>query len=99
MSGCARQLDYVQARMPAIDSVDKAAIIDVHVVGRNHPITMLNAADLHTGVDSVLVRLGDEVADLYRIERIANIHGSNTCVEIRQHSHRLVETRMEGVVY
>lgn len=33
LPGCARQLDGVQARMPAIRGVNIATIIDVHVLG------------------------------------------------------------------
>src|SRR5215472_12046067 len=86
----AGQLEDVQPRVRTVDDVDIAAIVDFDVVGLDSDLAAIRAVDL----DAALVGRGgdgrDEVCDLARMVRIANVDRSNACVEVCEKENALV---------
>ena len=81
----------------AIDGVDIAAIVDVHVVGLNRAIALPRAIDRDARLGRVRRHVGNEARDFLRLERIADIDDANAGVEVREHDQLLVERRVIGV--
>ena len=94
----AGQLNDVQSRVRAIHCINQAAIIDVDVIRLDRSLADPLALEARAKLDRIFGRLGYEIADLLRGERIADIDSTNSCIEVRDDEKRVVETRIERVM-
>src|SRR6478609_7695403 len=81
----ARELEDVQARRRAVERVDVAAVVEVHVVRLDRALAFALAVDRDARLGRVRRDLGDEVRDLDRHERVADVDHADARVEVRDH--------------
>src|SRR5947207_4925999 len=94
----AGQLEDMQAGIGAVDRVDVAAIIDLDIIGLYGELAAVGSAD----VDAARLRLRgdrrDEIRDLARMVRIANVDCAHTGVEMRDKQDAAIVDRREAFV-
>src|SRR6185503_21375186 len=69
----AGQLEHVQSRRGAVERIDVAAVVEVHVVRLDRAVALTRTVDLDARLGRVLGDLGDEARALFRLERIADV--------------------------
>jgi len=83
-AGVAGQFENVHASIGAVDDVDIAAIIGLHVIGLDYDL----AAVLTIHLDATLVgRRRDprnEISDFFRVVRIADVNGAHAGIEVAE---------------
>ena len=98
VAGRAGELDDVQTRVGAIGRVDVTTIIYIEVVRLNRRLALLHAIILDAALRRTLGRRRNEVTDFLWRERVANVYGTNTGVEVGEKNDISVVDRRHALI-
>src|SRR6266852_3843470 len=94
----AGDLEDMHPGIGAVDDVDVAAVVGLHVVALDRDLAAILAVDLDAALHRRLGDRRDEVADLLRRVRIADVDGAHAGVEPGDEGELLTEHRRRALV-
>src|SRR5579872_5890137 len=98
LASISRQFQNVQAGVGAVDDVDIAALVGLDIVGLDRDLAAILAVDLDAALVGRRRDRWNEVTDLGRMIRIANIERANPAIEPGDERHLLVVDRRHALV-